>query len=128
MARDIASEFLLATDVDNLFCVDPEKVAFMRVIVCCDLFSYSPTSYANQSKVPQVAGVYVIIDGDEICYVGKSRNIYKRLLNHRFEYDQIVVIECEQEEISLCEIRLIALLCPQFNSETMHLHQAKTNP
>lgn len=89
-----------------------------RLQACCLVFGYKHRIYANASKMPTEQGVYVFIDGPIIRYIGKSRNAYKRCQQRLFEYDSIGFVPCDDDELALCEIRLISILIPQFNSQT----------
>lgn len=95
-----------------------ENGAIERLEACCLVFGYKSRIYANASKMPPEQGVYVFIDGAIIRYIGKSCNAFKRCQQRPFEYDSIGFVPCDDYELALCEIRLISILIPQFNSQT----------
>lgn len=69
-------------------------------------------SIEDLRKLPQCgrsdAGVYFLWEGDELVYVGLSKNIHNRLVRHRhihFTKHTCLVIECEPEMVKY--VRLI---------------------
>lgn len=101
--------------------LSPQNDGLERLEACCLLFGYDYFILPNASKLPSEQGVYVFIDGPIVRYVGKTCNAYKRCQQRPFEYDAIGFVPCDDDYLSLCEIRLISILIPQFNSQTKTL-------
>ena len=73
----------------------------------------------NNKRKAYVLGVYCLYFGDDIVYVGQSRNIYGRISQHMngapFEFDHFIIKECEPFELRLLEAKLIQELQPKWN-------------
>lgn len=60
------------------------------------------------------SGIYFLVDGDEIVYVGKSSNIHKRLTGHiAKEFDKILMVETSFPDEE--EVRYIQKFNPKYN-------------
>lgn len=91
-----------------------------------------------RSKLKNIAGVYVIKDDvGAVLYVGKSKNVYLRLRNHRAgdgtsaEFAPLIahfeVIPVEQpEELDIYETHAINTLHPKFNRDKVFRADAET--
>lgn len=107
---------------DNLiFAMSQGNNGDERLVSCCKVFGYECRLYLNASKLPHDQGVYVFIDGAIVRYVGKSRDVHKRCQQREYEYDCIGFVPIDSDNIDVCEIRLISLLCPQYNSQTRRI-------
>jgi hypothetical protein len=64
-----------------------------------------------------VAGVYFLIAGGVIRYVGQTRNLFKRIEEHRLKrvFDSYAVLPCAPEEAPVLEARYIDALKPEWN-------------
>lgn len=64
-----------------------------------------------------VAGIYFLIVQGAIKYVGRSRNLFKRLEEHRLRrvFDSYAVLPCAAEDAAIMEARYIAALRPEWN-------------
>ena len=63
-------------------------------------------------------GVYFLFDKEEIVYVGKSTNIFKRILDHRRgrKFDSWAYYELNSKlEVSILEFYFIYKLQPKYN-------------
>lgn len=71
---------------------------------------------------PQIAGIYMLVDGDEIVYVGSSRDIINRLYTHTVErsepltkrFDRAIFYALPPKVHSFYEGAFIRKLCPRF--------------
>jgi len=66
-----------------------------------------------------VSGVYVLLDGAEVAYVGQSSSVYSRIAKHMdgapFTFDEFAIFECEAAHRRMLEARLIGELKPRWN-------------
>lgn len=61
-------------------------------------------------------GVYILLKGTEPIYIGRSKNIEKRLIGHRHkDYDHYVVIPAKEFRLNWLESMLISVINPQLN-------------
>lgn len=68
-----------------------------------------------------VAGLYFLIDGDEVVYVGRSQDVHKRVGEHgaqgKIEFDKVAVVEVTDEEhLTWMERNFLDWLQPKHNS------------
>ena len=73
------------------------------------------------TPMPLVRGIYFLIRGDEIIYVGQTPNIFRRLGEHLRNkvIDAYYLEPCEgsQEELTLLERRYIDIFLPPLNKQ-----------
>lgn len=63
-------------------------------------------------------GLYVLYQGEEISYVGKSSNVMSRILSHSGkgrDFSHFAVIPYPEDSLAEKERELIATLCPRQN-------------
>ena len=61
-------------------------------------------------------GVYFLIDGDRVVYVGQSVNIYSRIPQHyNKKFDKYAYVPCATHQLNVLESLYIHLLQPKFN-------------
>lgn len=67
-----------------------------------------------------ICGVYFLLDGMDIVYVGQSENIHKRLSDHirlkEKQFDAFHFIECHPALLDQLEHSYIAALQPKYNA------------
>lgn len=64
-------------------------------------------------------GIYFLLKGDVVVYVGQSMNVEKRVTAHRDkDFDSFRVIPCEPSKLLHYEKRLIKYFKPMYNGET----------
>ena len=69
-------------------------------------------------EVPQ--GIYFLLDGDEIVYVGQSKNIFARIGDHvrgskDFDSFTFIDLDIDGDDLNLAEAELIYRLEPKYN-------------
>lgn len=72
----------------------------------------------SQSYLP-VCGIYFLIQGEEIVYVGQSIDIFVRVAEHANgpkEFDRYACIEVDPDRLGLVEADYIVALDPKYNS------------
>lgn len=71
------------------------------------------------TPIRQITGIYFLLKGREVVYVGKSTNVMSRIVNHSFlrkgDFDAYCYIEADRSEISELEVRYIRMLRPALN-------------
>lgn len=68
--------------------------------------------------MPEICGVYVLYDHDEIVYIGKSKNVHRRILEHRDkEFTHFKIIEVDSDNYSKLERILIEEFFPVYNTD-----------
>lgn len=63
-------------------------------------------------------GVYFLVEGDEIVYVGQARDIMFRLAHHAKSekvFSKYTFIECDVEELNEIEAAYIVKFAPRYN-------------
>lgn len=77
---------------------------------------------------PTVCGVYFLIQGRSIMYVGQSKNIAARIGSHASSiykhFDRYSIIKCEEADLDLVESMYIQLLSPPWNTASGRHHNA----
>ena len=73
----------------------------------------------KQDKVPVVERIYFLFDGDDIVYIGKSKNIHSRLNAHACDrwkaWDSFAYIEAEGVLMGALESVFIGAYRPRYN-------------
>lgn len=64
-----------------------------------------------------VCGIYALLIGDRIAYVGQSAHVHKRIAVHREQkrFDSVVICEVPKKHLNAVEQMLIKLLNPPLN-------------
>lgn len=64
-----------------------------------------------------ISGVYFLIKGDEIVYIGRSYDCVRRVTRHpRDWFDSYAVLECQDaDKISRLEVQYIQKFSPRYN-------------
>lgn len=71
-------------------------------------------------------GVYFLIDGDKVVYVGQSVNVYARIASHHDKvFERFAFIPCEREMLDSLESLYIHILRPPLNAD---MHGRKQAP
>lgn len=67
----------------------------------------------------ECAGIYFLVRGNKVVYVGQSTNVYKRLGDHFSDkyknFDRIAIIHCDVNELNYWESRYIKAMRPEHN-------------
>lgn len=73
--------------------------------------------YNASVRLPPKTGVYFLMRGKRVVYVGQSTNLYARLARHQEEkeFDRFAHIPCAPEELDALEALYIHLLKPELN-------------
>lgn len=68
-----------------------------------------------------VCGVYFLIKGDEIIYVGQSINIHQRIGDHAKskDFDTFTYAECNKNDLSVMEAKYITKFKPKLNYDKL---------
>ena len=68
-------------------------------------------------------GIYFLVDGEEIVYVGCSKHALTRVANHIFnkKFDRCALLPCTLEEMLELETRYIIKYRPRYNSKDKRL-------
>ena len=71
-------------------------------------------------------GVYFLIDGNKVVYVGQSVNVYARIASHHSKaFDRFAFIPCSREVLDNLESLYIHILRPPLNAD---MHGRKQAP
>lgn len=73
-----------------------------------------------------LSGVYFLIDGNEVVYVGQSVNVFSRINSHKDKkFDRYAYVNCDQSMMDRLESLYIHFLQPKLNGlYTNQIHQA----
>lgn len=66
----------------------------------------------------KASGIYFLVRGDEVVYVGQSLDMLHRIARHRREgrsFDRYACMECEPERLDALEALYIAAFAPREN-------------
>lgn len=71
----------------------------------------------TSTPIPETSGIYFLIKGDAVVYVGQSKNVHRRISDHLANkaFDRINVIECPTEDLTKLEMEYIRKLKPILN-------------
>lgn len=70
------------------------------------------------SKVGELSGVYFLIKGNKVIYVGQSVNVFSRVSNHEIkDFTHVSWVPCEIDGLDALESLYIHILRPEFNSK-----------
>jgi hypothetical protein len=76
----------------------------------------------------QTCGIYFLLQGTEILYVGQSVCVFTRIRTHenerRIKFDRIAWVECKKEHLDILESLYIHLFRPVMNGG----HESKQAP
>jgi len=73
----------------------------------------------------QATGVYFLIDGDKVVYVGQSVNVYARIASHHDKvFERFAFIPCKREVLDSLESLYIHILRPALNADMYGRKQA----
>lgn len=80
-----------------------------------------PPREVCERRKAYMLGVYFLMRGNDVVYVGMSRNVISRIAQHMqhawFEFDSYSVTECHTEAEALeLEAKMIQDLCPPENA------------
>lgn len=68
-----------------------------------------------------LCGVYFLVKGCAVVYVGKSTNVHYRLGEHAgkgvYDFDRYHIIQCDPREVDELEALYIAKFAPKYNRE-----------
>ncbi len=76
-----------------------------------------------------LCGVYFLLAGDEIVYIGQSRNIEARVASHKSvlkyiaPFDTVLYVECERKELNKLESQYMQKYSPTLNTKHKQLTQ-----
>lgn len=70
--------------------------------------------------IKRQSGIYALKKEGVIVYIGQSKNVYCRILEHIMEakkdFDDIIAIYCEDmTDVEVTEVSIIAILKPKYN-------------
>ena len=72
--------------------------------------------FGRMEKMTKKIGVYLLIKNKKVIYVGRSKNVERRIKNHTDkEYDEVKIVECQLEETGIKEQELIKQHLPKYN-------------
>src|SRR5690554_2342080 len=74
---------------------------------------------AKSSTEKSLCGVYFLVSGDEVVYIGQSKNIYSRVGTHQADpgknFDSWCYVQCESHSLDVLESLYIHFLQPRLN-------------
>ncbi len=80
--------------------------------------------------LPKITGIYFLINGKEIVYVGQSLDIHSRITQHNKDilktFDSFSILECPAEYLSILEAHYIFKFHPFLNSTLPTNHAYKS--
>jgi predicted DNA-binding transcriptional regulator AlpA len=77
-------------------------------------------------EVPEVSGIYFLIQEGEVIYVGQSHNVASRIIGHKNKtFDRAFVLPCPPSKMNETEAAFIGIFKPKLNmnqEETRFVH------
>ena len=87
-----------------------EKLTGMRFLLCAADIARVASPWENS------IGVYFLLDGNDVVYIGQSVNVYVRISSHvGKKFDRYAFIPCSVEDLDRLESLYIHLLRPKLN-------------
>jgi excinuclease UvrABC nuclease subunit len=86
----------------------------------------------KKPALPKVTGIYFLIHGSEVVYVGQSVDIYSRISQHSKDvlktFDSFSILECPAEHLGILEAHYIFKFHPLLNTTfpTNHAYKSFT--
>lgn len=62
--------------------------------------------------------IYFLIKDDKVIYVGKSKNGFKRIFEHKKDFDCFTYIECDESILDILETKYIEKFKPICNNNS----------
>jgi len=125
--------------LDSLKCEIKELEAKLDSLKKFDLISKTALSLTGKTLLREdeivsasnfwqkATGVYFLIDGNRVVYVGQSTNVYSRIVEHHDKvFERFAFIPCDREMLDKLESLYIHILRPPFNGD--YVHGAKHAP
>jgi len=73
-----------------------------------------------------LSGIYFLMSGSEIVYIGQSKNIFTRPFSHRDKkHDRVIVLKIPKLLLDFVESAFIGLYLPFFNGIKNHIGRQK---
>lgn len=82
---------------------------------------------ANSAIYDQPCGIYFLISGQSVVYVGQSRTVMSRLASHfaRIRFSRFAFLPVEERYLDIVESIYIHLLRPKFNGSEMMMGEKR---
>lgn len=99
-------------------CPEPIRLPEQHVYVDSTLETLTHADIVLSAiRTDRMCGVYFLMQGDEIVYVGQSRDIYSRISHHlrNITCDKITAIPCPEEKLNSLELLYIRKFSPRYN-------------
>lgn len=92
-----------------------------------NLLDLTALRVARRSMPTRLCGIYFLFDGDELVYIGQSRDIVLRLFQHsrpRYaapakRFTTYAWVECEPDELNALELAYLAKFRPALNTKPL---------
>lgn len=77
---------------------------------------------ANAAPVIMGIGIYFLLDDGEVVYVGKTTNVYGRIVQHLVDkkFDRYYFHPCKPYEVDELEVKYILAYEPKYNNNLPH--------
>lgn len=102
------------------------KARQLRPIQIPDLLDWESVVRIAAPRNKTTCGIYFLLQGQRIVYVGQSINVHVRLDDHRRDkskvFDGYAIVECRPKMLNAIEAAYIAKFSPKYNSVT---HRAR---
>ena len=82
------------------------------------------TDIKKYNRFGNISGIYFLFKNNEIVYIGKSVSIFRRILEHKHNFDSFSYIELPKEKLDIYEKLFILKYNPEYNTETF-THRSK---
>lgn len=99
--------------------IDSNVLKYMKDIMDINLTTIEKKSI--NELYPIINGVYVLYSDGDVVYIGKSKNVFMRIIAHINDkgknFDQYQIIECKEDELDIYKRILINTYLPRYNKD-----------
>lgn len=88
------------------------------------IYNTNANEIKKYNRFRNISGIYFLFKNNEIVYIGKSVSIFRRILEHKHNFDSFSYIELPKEKLDIYEKLFILKYNPEYNTETF-THRSK---
>ncbi len=88
-----------------------------------------PSEAVPAAQAKTRCGVYFLVGGGEVVYIGQSSRLPQRITDHRrngVSFEQVFVVECQPDDLTSIEYRYIGQIRPPLNRQLAPVVPADT--
>lgn len=98
--------------------VTNEVISLIELLSCVNIHDLP-----RFNKHEFLTGIYFLLKNDEVVYVGKTVNLFERIMTHQKQcskdFDDYVFYKIDNEKLDICERYFINKLKPIYNNDPL---------